>query len=80
MSTQDCSTVVNQLKHDARKPLVLIIQTSQLLLSGVEGELSAQICKDVEAMHISAYQALEAVDDLIALHSNSLNGDINQKE
>jgi hypothetical protein len=60
------SKSVKGIGHEARKPLVSLINTADLLLAGLEGELSEQVRRDIEAMKRHAQDALKAVDALIA--------------
>lgn len=54
--------------HEARKPLVSLVSTASLLLSGIEGELSDQVRRDVEKIKHNAETALEKVDLIIAYY------------
>lgn len=54
------------LGHEARRPLVSLINTADLLLAGLEGELSQPVRSDIEAMRRNADEALAALDTLLA--------------
>ncbi len=56
---------IKQIGHEARKPLVSLINTADLLLSGLEGELPEQVRTDIEAIQKNAREALAAMDTLI---------------
>lgn len=58
---------IKQIGHEARKPLISLISTADLLLLGLEGELSEQVRKDVEAMKQNAEQGLEAIESLLKM-------------
>ncbi len=58
---------IKQIGHEARKPLISLISTADLLLLGLEGELSDQVRKDVEAMKQNAEQALAGIERLTDL-------------
>lgn len=64
-STDTTKRKIKLIGHEARKPLVSLISTANLLLSGLEGELSDQVGRDIEAMRKNAQDALIAVDKLI---------------
>lgn len=57
--------LLKQIGHEARQPLVSLISTADLLLSGLEGELTDQVRRDMEAIKRNAQRALESVDSLI---------------
>jgi len=58
---------IKQIGHEARKPLISLINTADLLLLGLEGELSDQVRKDVEAMKRNAEQGLQAIESMISM-------------
>ena len=58
---------IKQIGHEARKPLISLISTADLLLLGLEGELSDQVRKNVEAMKQNAEQALAGIERLTDL-------------
>ena len=58
---------IKQIGHEARKPLISLISTADLLLLGLEGELSDQVRKDVEAIRSNAEQALAGIERLTDL-------------
>jgi len=58
---------IKQIGHEARKPLISLISTADLLLLGLEGELSEQVRKDVEAIRVNAEQALAGIEQLTDL-------------
>jgi len=66
------SQQIKQIGHEARKPLISLISTADLLLLGLEGELSEQVRKDVEAMKQNAEQGLEAVESMISVLKSQL--------
>ena len=55
------------LGHEARRPLVSLINTADLLLAGLEGELTEQVYDDVGMLRENAQTALARLDDLLAL-------------
>jgi len=63
---------IKQIGHEARKPLISLINTADLLLLGLEGELSDQVRKDVEAMKQNAEQGLEAIESMISVLKSQL--------
>ena len=67
MSESLDSKQIKQIGHEARKPLISLISTADLLLLGLEGELSEQVRKDVEAMKQNAEQGLQAIESLLKM-------------
>lgn len=61
------SKTIKQIGHEARKPLVSLICTADLLLTGLDGELSPQAQHDIERISSNARQALSKVDGLLEL-------------
>ena len=57
---------LKQLGHEARRPLVSLINTADLLLAGMEGELTEQVYNDVGVMRENAQMALTQLDNLLA--------------
>ena len=56
---------IKQFKHDARRPLVVLLGTTNLLLAGLDGELSEQSKLAVSLIKRNALKALQALDSLI---------------
>lgn len=59
--------MLKQIGHEARRPLVSLINTADLLLTGLEGEVPPQVRDDVEAMKQNAQDALVTIDGLLIL-------------
>jgi len=65
---------IKQIGHEARKPLISLISTADLLLLGLEGELSEQVRNDIEAIRANAEQGLAGIEqltDLLKSHHQS---------
>jgi len=58
---------IKQIGHEARKPLISLISTADLLLLGLEGELSEQVRNDIEAIRANAEQGLAGIEQLTDL-------------
>ena len=56
---------IKQIGHEARKPLVSLINTADLLLAGLEGDLSEQVRRDVVLIKSNAELALLQIEELI---------------
>ena len=64
MSKSPDAEIIKQLKHDARRPIVLLLGTVNTLLAGFDGELSEQAKLAVLLIQRNAVKALEALDSL----------------
>jgi hypothetical protein len=56
--------IIKQLKHDARRPIVLLLGTANTLLAGLDGELSEQAQRSIALIQQNAVKALQALDCL----------------
>ena len=64
MSTSPDAEIIKQLKHDARRPIVLLLGTANTMLAGLDGELSEQSQHSIVLIQRNALKALKALDSL----------------
>ena len=64
MSKSPDAEIIKQLKHDARRPIVLLLGTANTLLAGLDGELSEQSQRSIALIQRNAIKALQALDSL----------------
>ena len=64
MSKSADAEIIKQLKHDTRRPIVLLLGTANTLLAGFDGELPEQAKLAVSLIKRNAVKALEALDNL----------------
>ena len=64
MSTSPDAEIIKQLKHDARRPIVLLLGTANTMLAGLDGELSEQSQHSIALIQRNALKALKALDSL----------------
>ena len=64
MSKSPDEEIIKQLKHDARRPIVLLLGTANTLLAGLDGEQSEQAQRSIALIQRNAVKALQALDSL----------------
>jgi signal transduction histidine kinase len=59
------SQFLANMSHDLRSPLNSVLGFSELLLRGIDGELTPEQCEMVQSIHDSGRELLQQIDDIL---------------
>lgn len=65
--TEDSSTLVRNVGHKLRSPLSNILNLSNLIIYGTEGDVSETVLTDVQEIRTAAKEALDMTDKVLEL-------------
>lgn len=66
-TAQESPDLTRIVGHELRAPLAGILETADLILYGIEGDISQTIREDVQEIRDSAEQTLEVIDKILEL-------------